>query len=65
MKVKLEKEAVEKGQGDNQLLHTLQVRSNIAFDVVSFVRSREVQNVVFIQSVRNEGKRDASGFKLL
>ena len=40
MKVKLEKGAAEKGQeGDFQLLHTLPVRSNIAFDVDSFVRS--------------------------
>ena len=66
MKVKLEKGAAEKGQeGDFQWLPTLPVHSNIAFDVISFVRSREVQNVVFIQSVRNEGKRGASGFKLL
>ena len=66
MKVKLEKGAAEKGQeGAFQWLPTLPVRSNIAFDAISFVRSREVQNVVFIQSVRNEGKRDASGFKLL
>ena len=66
MKVKLEKGTVEKGQeGAFQLLHTLPVRSNIAFYAISFVISRRVQNVVFIQGVRNEGKRDASGFKLL
>ena len=39
MKVKLEKGAADEGQEDFQLLHTLPVRSNIAFDVVSFVRS--------------------------
>ena len=54
MKVKLEKGAAGKGQeGDFQLLPTLPVRSNIAFDVDSFVRSWEVQNVVFIQSVQD------------
>ena len=66
MKVKLEKGAAEKGQeGDFQLLHTLPVRSNIAFDVISFVRSRRVQNVVFTQGVRNGGKRNASGSRPL
>ena len=66
MKVKLEKGAAGKGQeGDFQLLPTLPVRSNIAFDVDSFVRSREVQNVVFIQSVQDRGKRNVNGSKPL
>ena len=47
------------------MLHTLPVHSNIAFDVISFVRSRRVQNVVFTQGVRNGGKRNASGSKPL
>ena len=63
MKVKLEKGAAEKG--NYQLLHTLPVHSNIAFDVDSFVLSRRVQNVVFTQSVRNGGKRNASGSRPL
>ena len=66
MKVKLEKGAAGKGQeGDFQLLPTLPVRSNIAFDVDSFVRSWEVQNVVFIQSVQDRWKRNVNGSKPL